>query len=146
VAPYCVLLHSTARAAKHWSEDAWIELGRGLEARGAVCLLPWGNETERRRAARIAGSLGRAVVPPRLSLMEALGLVGHASAVIGVDTGLMHFAAAFRTPVVGIYCDSEPSQARPLGAGPTAARGGIGKPPSAAEVLAAFDEVAPATA
>jgi heptosyltransferase-1 len=145
-APYCVLLHSTARAAKHWSEDAWIELGRGLESRGAICVLPWGDETERRRAARIAAPLGRAVVPPRLSLMEAVGLVGHASAVIGVDTGLMHFAAAFRTPVVGIYCDSEPSQARPVGAGPIAARGGIGKPPSAAEVLAAFDEVAPALA
>jgi heptosyltransferase-1 len=145
-APYCVLLHSTARTAKHWSEDAWIELGRGLEARGLICVLPWGDSAERERADRIAASLGRAVVPPRLALMEAVGLIGHATAVVGVDTGLMHFAAALGTPVVGVYCDSEPSQAHPLGAGPAAARGGIGKPPSAAEVLAAVGEVAPALA
>jgi heptosyltransferase-1 len=145
-APYCVLVHSTARADKLWSEGAWIELGRGLEARGLICVLPWGDTAERERADRLAASLGRAVVPPRLALMEAVGLVGHATAVVGVDTGLMHFAAALGTPVVGVYCDSEPSQARPLGAGPVAARGGIGNPPSAAEVLAALDEVAPALA
>ena len=62
---------------------------------------------------------------------------------LGVDTGLMHLAAALRVPVVGIFCDSEPLDAKPLGAGRTAYRGGIGSPPSTSDVLAALDEVAP---
>jgi heptosyltransferase-1 len=143
---YCVLLHSTAHDRKLWAEAAWTELGRTLESRGLVCVLPWGSESERARAERLAAGLTRAVVPPRLSMADAAGLVGHAAAVIGVDTGLTHLAAALSVPVVGIYCDSEPRELRPLGAGPTAYRGGIGKPPTVAEVLDGLREVAPAVA
>ncbi len=140
---YCVMLHATARAAKLWREPAWVEVGRALEARGVTCVLPWGDEDERARSARIAAGLARALVPPQMSFEEAAGLVGHALAVLGVDTGLMHLAAALRVPVVGIFCDSEPLDAQPRGMGRTAYRGGVGKPPSAAEVLAALGEVEP---
>ena len=143
---YCVLLHSTARAGKLWGEDQWIELARALESRGLVCVLPWGADDERARSERIASALTRAVIPPRMSIEDAAGLIGRAAAVLGVDTGLMHLAAALGVPVVGIFCDSEPLDAKPLGAGRTTYRGGIGKPPSAAEVLAALREVAPGLA
>ena len=79
-----------------------------------------------------------------MSLSEAAGLVGHAAGVVGVDTGLMHLAAALRVPVVGVFCDSEPLDAKPLGAGRTAFCGGIGKPPSAKDVLVALGDVEPA--
>jgi heptosyltransferase-1 len=144
--PFCVLLHSTARAAKLWHEAAWIELARGLEARGVACVLPWGSADERARSERLAAALSRAVVPPRMSIEEAAGLVGHAAAVVGVDTGLMHLAAALAVPVVGVFCDSEPLDARPLGAGRAAYRGGVGAPPTAAAVLDALREVAPGLA
>jgi heptosyltransferase-1 len=139
--PYCVLMHSTARAAKLWREEAWIELGRFLAGRGLVCVLPWGDERERERAARLAAAIPRAVVPPRLALEEACGLIGHARIVVGVDTGLMHLAAALRVPVLGLFCDSEPLDAQPIGAGRTAFRGGVGAPPSAAEAIAAASEL-----
>jgi heptosyltransferase-1 len=144
--PYCVLLHSTARAAKLWNEAAWIAVALALETRGVVCVLPWGAEDERARAQRLAAALQRAVVPPRMSVEEAAGLVGHAAAVVGVDTGLMHLAAALRVPVVGVFCDSEPLDAQPLGPGPTAFRGGVGTPPGAGEVLEALRAVAPGLA
>lgn len=141
--PYCVLLHSTARAEKLWPEDAWIELGRVLESRGLVCVLPWGDEPERERAVRLACAFIRPVVAPRMSSAEAAGLIGNAAAVVGLDTGLMHLAVALGTPVVGVYCGSAPARTGPLGAGPIAVRGGLGHLPSAAEVLAALHEVAP---
>jgi heptosyltransferase-1 len=139
--PYCVLLHSTARAAKRWSEEAWQEVVGHLERRGWICVVPWGDEEERLRSDRIASAGTRVQVPPRMTIIEAAGLVGHAEAVLGVDTGLMHLAAALRVPVVGIFCDSEPLDAKPLGAGKTAFRGGVGKPPSAEEVLGGLAEV-----
>jgi heptosyltransferase-1 len=140
--PYCVLLHSTARAAKLWRDADWIELGRHLAARGLVCVLPWGEDNERLRAERLAAALPRAWVPARMPLADACGLIGHAKLVIGVDTGLMHLAAALRVPVLGIFCDSEPLDAHPLGTGRIAFRGGVGKPPSAREVIGALAELA----
>jgi hypothetical protein len=47
---------------------------------------------------------------------------------------------------VGIFCDSEPLDAQPLGAGRTAYRGGVRTPPTVAQVLDAVREVAPAIA
>lgn len=140
---YCVLLHSTAREGKLWQDEAWIELARSLESRGLACVLPWGDEPERKRAERLAAPLGHSSVPPRLALEEAAGLIAGAEVVVGLDTGLMHLAAALRVPVVGVFCDSEPLDARPLGSGPTAFRGGVRTPPSARQVLEAVAEVAP---
>jgi heptosyltransferase-1 len=141
-AAYCVLLHSTARAAKLWREQGWIAMGRHLAQLGLVCVLPWGDESERARAERLAAAIPRAVVPPRMPLIEACGLIGHAQLVVGVDTGLMHLAAALRVPVLGIFCDSEPLDAHPLGTGRAAFRGGVGSPPSAEQVIAALAAVA----
>ncbi len=144
--PYCVLLHSTARPEKLWKEEAWLEVGRALASRRLACVLPWGNLVERRRAKRLGEALPQAVVPPQMSMDEAAGLLGDAVAVVGLDTGLMHLAVALGVPVVGIYCNSEPARTGPLGAGRIAIRGGIGSPPSPADVLAALGEVAPALA
>ena len=143
---YAVLLHGTARAAKLWPEDAWIHLARALATKGLVCVLPWGSVEEADRARRIAAAAAPALLAPSMSIPQAAGLLAHASVVIGVDTGLMHLAAAFAVPTIGVFCDSEPLDARPVGPGPTAYRGGVGTPPSPSEVLGAIGEVVPSLA
>jgi heptosyltransferase-1 len=144
--PYAVLLHSTARAAKLWDEPSWIAVAQALEARGIVCVLPFGSDDEAARARRIAASVASAMVAPRIGFVEAGGLLAHARAVIGLDTGFTHLAAAFGTPVVGVFCDSEPVDAHPVGSGPAAYCGAIGAPPTSAQVLAALARVAPLVA
>jgi len=140
---YAVLLHSTSRASKLWVDDDWIALGQRFERAVVRSVLPWGNDAERVRAERLAGGIAEALVAPRMSLTEAAGLLGRASVVVGLDTGLTHLAAATRTPVVGIYCDTSPADLRPIGPGPTASCGDRGAPPSVDAVAAAIDEVAP---
>ena len=142
-ARYVVLLHSTSRASKLWADDDWIALGQRFESADVRCVLPWGNASERMRAERLVREIDQAIVAPRMSLTEAAGLLGGAHVVVGLDTGLTHLAAAMRTPVVGIYCDTSPTDLRPIGPGPTASCGDRGKPPSLAEVAAAVDVVAP---
>jgi len=140
---YAVLLHSTSRASKLWADDDWIALGQRFESAGVGSVLPWGNDAEWARAERLAREIAEAIVAPRMSLTEAAGLLGRASVVVGLDTGLTHLAAATRTPVVGIYCDTSPADLRPIGPGPAASCGDRGAPPSVDEVAAAIDEVAP---
>jgi heptosyltransferase I len=102
--PYVVFVHATSRADKEWPAPAWLELGRSLVARGASLVLPWGNEAERETSERLAKEFGAAaIVPPRLSLSAVVGLLDAAVATVGVDTGLVHIAAALKRPTVELY-------------------------------------------
>ena len=143
VSDYVVLLHSTARSEKLWSEASWVEVGHRLAVRGVGCVLLWGNPEEHARAARIAALIPNAQVAPQLRVDEAGAALAHARAVIGVDTGLMHLAVALEVPVVGIYCATRPIHHGPLGRGPTAFRGGMNDTPRSDDVLEALGEVAP---
>jgi heptosyltransferase-1 len=108
---YAVLLHATARPEKAWPAERWISLIDVFRTAGITPVLPWGNAVEREAAellAREASTSGsRAttmpVVAPGLSLVEAASLLGGAEAVVGVDTGLLHLAAALDVPTVGLF-------------------------------------------
>ncbi len=141
---YCVLLHATSRADKLWPEPAWERLGNELARRGYALMLPWGNAAERARSERLARALPAAIVPPALSVLDMAGLLAGARAVVGVDTGLTHLAAALGRPVVALYCGTRPGLTG-VYAGPGARVRNLGDRetvPEVAEVLAALDEVA----
>lgn len=142
--PYCVLLHATSRADKLWPEPAWQQLGGELARQGYALMLPWGDAAERARSERIARVLPAAVVPPALGIAGIAGLLAGAQAVIGVDTGLTHFAAALGRPVVALYCGTRPGLTGVYaGRGaPVRNLGGTEVVPEVAEVLNALAEVA----
>jgi heptosyltransferase-1 len=98
-------------------------------------VLPWGSAEEKSRAERIAGGLAHASVQPRMALGELGALLRDAKAVIGVDTGLTHLAAALGTPTVGIYCGSDPVLTGLYGLPLASNVGAPGRPPSVADVL-----------
>ena len=136
--PYGIFFHATARPEKEWPEASWIALGRALSARGLSLVLPWGTEAERGRSERIAAALRGATVPARQSLDRVGRLIAGASFVIGVDTGLLHLAAAFGVPLVAIFVGSEPGLTGPMGQGPIAVVGGKDKMPSVDDVANAL--------
>jgi len=139
---YAVLLHATSRADKLWNEANWIALGHYLHEKNIRCVLPWGNAAEQARSLRLAAAITDAIVPPRLSLNEAAALLGGAQAVIGVDTGLAHLAAALGVPTVGIYTATDPALTG-LYAGRCAVNlGNIDRAPDAAAVIAALQQAA----
>ncbi|MGH8456475.1 MAG: lipopolysaccharide heptosyltransferase I [Stenotrophobium sp.] len=100
--PYLVFLHATTWPTKCWPENHWQELGRALHKRGFAIVLPWGNEAERATATRIAAEFG-GIVLPKMRLTELAGVLAHARAVVGVDTGLAHVAAVVATPSITLY-------------------------------------------
>jgi heptosyltransferase-1 len=104
--PYVVCFHSTARAAKRWPTENWVELGNALSSQGYQVLFPWGNPEEMKISALMASQVPGAIVPRAFSIEEAYPLVAHAALTIGVDTGLTHLAAVLGKATVEIYCDS----------------------------------------
>ncbi|RDV05101.1 lipopolysaccharide heptosyltransferase I [Undibacter mobilis] len=135
--PYVVFLHATAQARKEWPVANWIALGRSLNERGLEIVLPWGTETERLRSEDIAQALPNARVPDRAPLDQVARLIANARGVVGVDTGLLHLAAAFAAPLVAIFAGSQPKLTGPVGAGPMTVLGTDGAPPGVDEVRAA---------
>jgi heptosyltransferase-1 len=107
---YVLCLHGTARPEKEYPEADWVRLLQQIAARGFGVALPWGNERERLRAERLAVALPAAVVLPKMGLADLAGVIAGARAVLGVDTGLMHLAAAFRRPGVGLYPATPPER------------------------------------
>jgi heptosyltransferase-1 len=105
---YAALLHATSLDDKLWDEQNWIALGVILHEAGILSVLPWGNEQEKARAHRLCSAIPNSVCAPRLNLNEAAALLGRSCAVVGVDTGLSHLAAALGIPTVGIYTATDP--------------------------------------
>jgi heptosyltransferase-1 len=101
-------------------------------------VLPWGSEAERQRAERVARALPGARVPPRMAVAELATLFAGARAVVGVDTGLTHLAAALGARTVGIYCGSDPALTGIYGVPRAVNLGATGRAPRAAEVLQAL--------
>jgi heptosyltransferase I len=100
---YWLFLHGTTWDTKLWPEAYWRQLAEMVSSSGRQVFLPWGNEEERLRAERIAADLPFARVLPRMSLNSLAAWLAHAQAVVGVDTGLSHVAAALEVPSVAIY-------------------------------------------
>jgi heptosyltransferase-1 len=138
---YIVLLHATARLSKQWPEENWIALGRALTGRGLDLVFPWGTSDEQARSRRIAAALPRARVPERQPLDAVARLIAGAEFVVGVDTGLMHLAAALGVPLVAIFTGSKPGLSGPVGSGPLAVLGAEDAPPSVAEVHEAVEKI-----
>jgi heptosyltransferase I len=135
--PTAVLLTATSRDDKLWSEERWIEVGQVLNERGLTCLLPAGSTLERERAARIAQAIPGASVLSPMRLAELAAQLAAARIVIGVDTGLVHLAAALGQPVLALFSASDPALTGVLASTPAINLGQRGQPPSVGDVLAA---------
>ena len=140
---YAVLLHATARTTKEWPRENWIALGKALAGKGVELVLPWGTPAEHARSEAIAAALPNARVPARAPLDAVARLIAGAQFVVGVDTGLMHLAAALGVPLVAIFSGSKPDLTGPVGNGPLAVLGAEGKPPALDEVLGTVERIAP---
>ena len=137
-APYVVLLHGSARAEKEWPEAHWAAVGAALQEEGLDIQLPWGSQPERLRSEVMARALRRAQVPDRQPLGQIARLLAGARLVVGLDTGLVHLAAALRVPLVAIFVGSDPVLTGPRGAGPIAVVGRKGATPAPQDVVSAI--------
>lgn len=105
---YIVFLHGTSREEKCWQEEKWLELASFASLNNLAVYLPWGNKVEFERAKRIAQKSSNTKILPKLDLNALAILFTSARAVVSVDTGLAHLAAAVGVPVVALYGKTNP--------------------------------------
>ncbi len=113
---YAMLLHGTSRAVKEWPLEHWKDLGIELLAQAYQVVLPHSNARELQHAQILYQALSQyattklhqtvpaVIVLPRFSLDQMMRCLAHASLVVGVDSGLTHWASALGRPTVQLYC------------------------------------------
>jgi heptosyltransferase I len=136
---YALLLHGTSRPSKEWPEQCWIEFGRWLQGKGIEPLLTWGDGVEKLRAERLCAAIAGARVVERQPLDLTARLIAGASLVVGVDTGLLHLAAAYQVPLAAIFIASDPGLTGPVGSGRIVVVAGVDKAPAVQEVCQAVE-------
>ncbi len=137
---HAVLLTATSRDDKLWDETNWITVANHLVKRGLTPFLPSGNALERQRVERIAAAVPGAIVAPPLSLRELARLIGSAALAIGVDTGLVHLAAALCVPTVALYITTDPTLTGVHGTGFVRNLGAPGHAPGVTDVLTVAEQ------
>ncbi|VFP78910.1 Lipopolysaccharide heptosyltransferase 1 [Candidatus Erwinia haradaeae] len=100
---YLVFLHATTRKNKHWPEKNWRKLINSIDGNGLHIKLPWGTNDEWQRAKRLARGFNYVEVLPKMSLEELAHILTNSRAVVSVDTGLSHLAAALDQPNITLY-------------------------------------------
>ncbi|CEG07352.1 Lipopolysaccharide heptosyltransferase 1 [Afipia felis] len=136
---YAVLLHGTSKATKEWRESEWIGLGKWLRGQGLDVVLPWGSERERLRCQRLSGGIPGSRILDRQPLDETAKVIANAALVVGVDTGLLHLAAAYGVPLLAVFLATDPGLTGPVGSGPIVILGGKGAQPAFGEAIAAVE-------
>lgn len=111
-----IALHGTSRKNKEWPIEHWNKFIEKMGGVGYSVLFPWGNAEELTRAQTFAASYSNAIALPRCSLTTLAGLIQKASAVIGMDTGLLHVAAAFDKKGIALYPATEPKKSGAMSA------------------------------
>ena len=138
-----VLLHGTARPEKQWPVERWRAVAEALAGQGYGLVLPSGDAAEAARSHEIAAGLSGVELPHRQPLDAVARTLAEAAVVIGVDTGLLHLAAALSRPLVAVFVGgSDPRLTGPIGAGPIEVLGREGAMPTVADVMAAVGNLA----
>jgi len=107
---FALLLTNASRHTKLWPDESWRGVEEWLAEQGLTSVLVWGSERERAATLRRAAPMHAARVAPPAGLETLAAICTRAALVIGLDTGLTHWAAAVGAPTVGIFCDYDPAQ------------------------------------
>jgi heptosyltransferase-1 len=110
-----MFVHGTTWPTKHWPEPYWIELAKMVCEAGLKVIIPSGNQIEKERAERIAKISMQIEVLAKMNLTELAKVMAQTKAVVAVDTGLSHLAAALNIPTLTLYGPTDPKKIGTMG-------------------------------
>jgi heptosyltransferase-1 len=112
---YLVFLFGTTWTSKQWPSAYWSQLAELAGQQGYRVKISGYSSDEIAEAGRIASGCSSIDILPRMKIGEMAALLAHAKAVVSVDTGFAHLAAALDVPTVSIYGATNPAYTGALG-------------------------------
>jgi len=108
--------HGTTWTTKHWPDECWTELAALCHEQGLQVVVPWYSDQERARAMKIHAASPSSQLLPKMGLEELKQVMASMSAMVAVDTGLGHIAAALEVPTISLYGPTDPKLTGAYGA------------------------------
>jgi len=107
-----VLIHpGPTWRVKQWPQASWIALVQELQAKGIKHIVQLGTGVQGYSNVGASDAMtipGVVSLVDKLSLEESLALISMADLFVGIDSGLLHAAASFHIPAVGIWGATSP--------------------------------------
>ena len=98
--PYIVFIVGSTWPSRNYPKESFVEVADTLKK---SCFVVWGNEQEKEKAEWISSESNYVQVMPKLSLDDLKHVIGHASLLIGNDTGPSHMAWALNIPSIILF-------------------------------------------
>lgn len=118
-----IIMHSKAGgsnpAPREWSNEKWVEVAGWCADRGYSIVLS-GSSHDRKSCRETETRMDRAGVQVinisgKYSLLDSLPILYNSAAVLSVNTGLMHIAAACNVPTIALCGPTNPLRWGPIG-------------------------------
>lgn len=117
-----IVFHPWASGFRHhfreWPEAHWIELARAVTKEGYAVVIT-GGPKDRVQSEALAATMACApviVAAGKVNLAETAAILNNAEAVVCVNTGIMHVAAALGCRMVALHGPTNPTRFGPLSA------------------------------
>jgi heptosyltransferase-1 len=98
--PYIVFVIGSTWESRKYPKESYVEIADALKK---SCFVTWGNEQEKEMAEWMRNKSKYIQVTPKLSLDDLKHIIGHASLLIGNDTGPSHMAWALNRPSITLF-------------------------------------------
>jgi heptosyltransferase I len=108
-----LFLANTTWPTKHWPASCWTELIRLATQAGYTVHLTSGSPTEWAYIEALSQGLEPVQRHPRQSITAVMQLISTVQAVVTVDTGFGHLAAALNKPVIALFGPTDPAKSKP---------------------------------
>ena len=95
--PYIVFIVGSTWPSRNYPKEKFIEVAQSLSK---TCVVLWGNEKEKKKVDWMSSKSKYIKVMPKLSLDDLKHVIGHASLLIGNDTGPSHMSWALNIPSI----------------------------------------------
>jgi ADP-heptose:LPS heptosyltransferase len=107
---YFVFHPGVSEQKRKYPVDYWIELGKSVYQKFQIPILLTGSREEIHLTRNIASKIGEGAISLAgiYTLEETVCLIGKARALVAVNTGPIHIAAAMQTPVLVLYAQTNP--------------------------------------
>ena len=98
--PYIVFVVGSTWPSRNYPKEKFTQVAQAIKK---SCIVIWGNEKEKEKAEWMSSESNYIQVMPKLSLDDLKHVIGHASLLIGNDTGPSHMSWALNIPSIILF-------------------------------------------